>query len=167
MSKIKYSFDQPFTKWWATRIGQVIMNFSALEFETYKWLSQLSKDPQRIQEWSKMFFCARAKEVIKHIYTCFFPQDWKSKSITTWNEIIDLALKRNRIAHNPLLFGRSDGKECGESDFIGIVDIKNPNKVEPFLNKDEISTIVHKIADQAVSLSSLYKELCDFIDSEN
>jgi hypothetical protein len=166
MSKLRYSINQPFSNWWATRIGQVVLNFSAVELETYRWLVQLSENPERIPEWSNKPFKVRVQDIISYMDNRSYTPEWKSKSTAAWHEAECLARKRNRIAHNPLLFGWVDGKEDGEPDFIGVVDIRYPDKAEPFLKKDEISAIVNRIAELAPMLGSLREEWCAVRDSQ-
>ncbi len=67
MSRLKYITDLPFSASWISRIGKLILNFGALEFETYLWLVQISEDPERIPEFSKLQFAHRVKKIMKFV----------------------------------------------------------------------------------------------------
>lgn len=67
MSRIKYAIDSPSTRHWAELVGQLIINFSSLEFETYLWLVQMSEQPERIPDFARQKFSRRVALINPYI----------------------------------------------------------------------------------------------------
>ena len=168
MSRIKYSVDSPFIKPWATRIGQLILNFTGLEFESYFWLVQMSEQPNRIAEFTKLLFSKRVKKILEYVESLAFNDNWKLDSIAAWQNALEQSKLRNRIAHNPLMFAWNDQSEEGEPDFIGIADMKSGNRPEsadgPLLSKAEIDSAINQINSLVSNLESLRVSWCSLRD---
>lgn len=168
MSRIKYAIDDPFIKPWATRIGQFILNFAGLEFESYFWLLQMSEQPERIPEFTKQPYAPRVKTIMKLIKNRSFSEQWKLDAFAGWSDALKLAQLRNRIAHNPLMFAWDSEAEEGEPDFIGVVDIKAGKKPgdtgDPFLSKADVSNAINRINSLVSNLASLREDWCAIRD---
>jgi len=170
MSAIQYSDDQDFTKPWVLRIGQVVLNFAGLEFETYLWLVQLSQNPSSIPEFQKDLFSKRVNRILTYLKTQSHTEDFKARSDTAWKEALALAILRNRVAHNPLTFLWADDlKKEGEPDYIGIPDMKKPSDsaaiADRLLSKSEMANTINQISALVHTLASLRKEWCSIRDN--
>lgn len=170
MSTIQYSNDQHFMKPWVFRIGQIVLNFAGLEYETYLWLIQLSEDPSSIPEFTKNKFSKRVKTILTYLETLSHTEDFKARSDTVWNEALDLAKLRNRVAHNPLtFFWADDSKKEGEPDYIGIPDMQRPSDsaaiADKLLSKTEMANAINQISALVHTLASLRQEWCSIRDN--
>ena len=167
---IVYAKDLPFFRPWATRIGELILDFAALEFESCLWLTQMSGNPEQIQRFTKLRYASRVKEITEFAKTLAFSEQWKVAALSRWNNSLELATLRNRIAHNPLSFERANGAEEGEPYFIeiGIPDKrsgKQPRRTEGrLLSKADIEEAVNRIASLVAHLESLRKDWCTLRD---
>ena len=171
MGRIKYATDHPVIKPWATRIGQLILNFAGLEFESYFWLVQMSAQPENISEFTQLTYASRINKILKYIKKLTFSDEWEKKATESWNNSFELAKLRNRIAHNPLLFAWADRhEETGEPDFIGIADMKARRPLEdpegPLLSKTAISDAINQINYLVTHLALLRKEWCEIRDND-
>ncbi len=168
MSKILFDINSPFVIPWIEKIGKVILNFSAIEFESYLWLVQMTEQPELIPEFTEKYNLSnRIQKIIKLIKEKHFAKDWESDSIILWNELLELSNLRNRIAHNPIMFGQHEENGNGEPDFIGIINMKK-NKVtedEPLLSKKEMDAFINRIVIINKHLYSLREQWCEIRDS--
>ena len=168
MSRIKHAIDPPFLKHWATRIGQLILNFTVLEFESYFWLVQMSEQPDRIPEFTRLTYASRVKEIKRLVRRLAHSSEWENEALAKWNESLDIAKLRNRITHNPLLFSWTSGIEKGEPDLIGIADMKSRRPVEssdgPLLPKAVITESINKAVNIATGLATLRNVWCEYQD---
>jgi len=163
MGRIKYATDPPFIKPWATRIGRLIVNFSGLEFESYFWLVQMSEQPEKIPEFTKQTYTSRVKMIIRFIKNLAFSEEWGDDALAGWNESLELAKLRNRVAHNPLLFAWADENKTGEPDFIGVADMKGrplEGTEGPLLAKSAITAAINQINNLVSHLALLRKDWC-------
>jgi hypothetical protein len=166
MSRLKYAIDSPHTRPWTERIGKIIVNFSALELESIRWLVQLSEQHQSIGTFVATPFAARITQVTGHIEARSTSSRWRKESLRAWNDALKLAKIRNRIAHNPVMFAWNNPAETGEPDFVGIPSMRKAGFAakETLLSKatadrstNEMVALIHK-------LEALRVEWCDLRD---
>ena len=167
MSSIRYAIDSPFTSHWAERIGQLIINFSGLEFETYLWLVQISEQPERIQEFAKKRFAPRVTLIKSQIEKYGYNTKWKADTLAAWAEAIELSKLRNRIAHNPIMFAWANKAERGEPDYIGVTEVQGVEtpKDGVLLSKASIEGSINQIVSLIKRLEPLRKEWCGCRDT--
>ena len=168
MSRIKHAVDAPFSTAWVARVGKLILNFGVLELETYLWLVQLSEAPDRITEFSRSQFADRVKEIKTFIESRAYSDNWKNEALKGWDEALDQAKFRNRIAHSPLTFGWNNQAEEGEPDFIGIIDLKRRDANQnPLASKGEMDRVINSIVSLATQLANLRAEWCSIRDAKS
>ncbi|MGH9364195.1 MAG: hypothetical protein ACRD1B_02875, partial [Thermoanaerobaculia bacterium] len=150
MSRFKHAIDVPFSAAWVKRVGKLILNFGALEFETYLWLVQLSEAPDRIPEFATKRFATRVKEIMAFVESRAYSDDWKAEALKVWNDSLEHARFRNRIAHSPLTFSWTKGVEEGEPDFIGVIDLQRHDLSQTALvSKSEMDQVIDSIVSLA------------------
>lgn len=88
---------------WYRPLGEFIVLFSNLEFETQDW-ARLVCDSQAIYKSliSIWRFQKRVELIIELIGKGSAGSAWKKAAVTLWKETIPIANIRNIIAHNPL-----------------------------------------------------------------
>ncbi len=167
MSRFKYAIDAPFSTAWVERVGKLILNFGALELETYLWLVQLSEAPERIPEFATRRFSMRVNEIKAFVERRAYSEDWKREALVGWDQALEHAKLRNRIAHSPLTFGWTKGVEEGEPDFIGVIDLqrRDINK-EALVTKSEMDQVTTSIVALASRVATLRTEWCAIRDEK-
>jgi hypothetical protein len=98
MPQLKYAVDSPHLRGWAERIGRIIMNFSALEFESVHWLVVLTERHEDTSVFNAQTFNAKAKEIEQCIEARGTDKVWRKKALRCWNEARVLASIRNQVA---------------------------------------------------------------------
>jgi hypothetical protein len=168
MSRLRYGVDPPFSSAWVVKVGKLILSFGALEFETYLWLVELSEAPERIPQFCRLRFAERVQRVMELIDTRACSAKLKAEAQKCWNEALDHARFRNRIAHSPLMFGWNTEEHVGEPDFIGIVDLqRRDSSVNPLASKAEMNGVVNSIVSLAARLASLRTDWSLIRDAEH
>ena len=104
---------------WSQCIGGLIINFGIIEFQTFRWMQVLVDDSESVKCQDK-FLGKRIDRVIKLIKSSSMPSDIKEQSKDLWLEAKDLAISRNRIAHNPIAMGKTKNNELS----LNIIDLK-------------------------------------------
>ncbi|MBL8539531.1 MAG: hypothetical protein JNK68_04085 [Betaproteobacteria bacterium] len=142
------------------------MNFSALEFESVLWLIQLSEQHARIKSFADTPFSARVRQLKGYVEDRSISAKWRRTSLRSWNDSLKLAIVRNHVAHNPLIFGWSAPTEVGEPDFIGIPNLRNPRSVgrEWALSRVDADKCINDIVVVAKKLADLRIEWCKVRD---
>lgn len=168
MGRIKPAIDSPHLKGWATRIGQLVLNFSSLEFESIQWLVQLNDGEGDIQKWVQKPFAERIRGLLLTAAKRKLNDSWLEEANKSWGEALEIAKLRNRVAHNPLVFGWSDPDEKGPPDHIGIVGMRitNPDITEVLLSTASIDASVNAIVALFRKLEPLRISWCENRDAE-
>ena len=161
MSRIKYSVDSPHVKAWPELVGNLIVNFSTIEMEACIWLIQLSEQFDSFNRFAEIPFAERVKEVKKYAALRATNNNWGRETARSWDRALELAKLRNRVAHNPIVFGWNDPNEKGTPDYIGI-PLMRGKKVpkEIFLSSKTIVTGANSAVQIAHQLSKLRVEWC-------
>lgn len=124
MGRIKHAVNSPHAVGWPTRIGKLMINFSALEFEGTLWLIQLTERPELASRIGEMQFAQRVRAVMDQVDGRATGVAWRRGARKAWEESLGLARVRNQVAHNPITFAWSDPAQRGEPDFIGIPSVR-------------------------------------------
>lgn len=97
-----------------------------------------------------------------------YSDNWKAEALKCWNESLDHAKFRNRIAHNPLMFGWNKEVEEGEPDFIGIINLqRRDSSQEPLASKSEMDGVINSIVSLATRFANLRTEWCSIRDAKH
>lgn len=122
---------------WARAIGKVLINFSAAEMGTFKWIGVLGGAKERDASFGKNMPTRLGTIEALVSATKWTPQE-KKESIDAWTEIGEHARFRNRIAHNPVSPATSESGQF----VIGVIDVKKmkgngPHRMD-FLSLDQL-----------------------------
>jgi hypothetical protein len=108
---------------WVIAIGRFILNFGAVEAQTYFWLLQLRDVTELPEADTAAPFAPRARAIKQLVaLTGFAPQDIE-RADELWDIAVEHARFRNRVAHNPIFFGWHSPDESGPPDFMTVVDL--------------------------------------------
>ena len=162
MSQIKTAINATHTKPWLEPIGMLVVNFGAVELQTYLWLGDLAEDKQLPFTALKWPFKRRVKEVITQLDRCASNEELKRRCNTAWDQSLEIAKRRNAIVHNPVLFGWTSGKEDGPPDVIGVADVSRltvtPRISERLASLQDVIDLANGIARLAQNLVALRAE---------
>jgi hypothetical protein len=121
VTQIKYARNPQLTDRWARAIGKVVLNFGLLELESHLWLLHMPDEPLVFPE---LWFAERVSRIQVLIHQHSFGEIWRASASKSWEKAQELAKFRNRVVHSPLMFGRTNSKEEGEPDWVGVVDVR-------------------------------------------
>ena len=157
--KVNHSVTGP----WFNAIGQLMLNFGALEFVTNYGIYQLAKDELLHDISVGMPFTKRLKLLEQLIERQESPPLMKQQLKTSCKKMGKLSELRNAVAHNPLVFGWNDPEESGTPDFIGIPNVKKLKRSKarsvPLTNLRELNTAIKETASLAQFLEAKLDEL--------
>ena len=166
-NQIKYRTNPPFSVKWTTSVGKLILNFGALEFETYLWYVQLSEDVKKLPAFQKVFFKNRVEQLIELAQERSYSKDWLEEVYGSWDKALEYAKFRNTIAHSPLTFGWNSQVEEGDPDFIGVLDLKPQGKIRsPLASIKDLDNHINGIVSLAVALRELREKWCSIRDQQ-
>lgn len=169
MSRLKHSVNSPHTKPWIERIGKIVLNFSVLELESIHWLVQLSEESENIKQFVETPFAARVSRLMKHVDNRSINAKWRKASLRAWNDSLKLAIVRNQVAHNPIVFGWHNPAEIDEPDFIFIPNLRGSGSInkEWSLSKTTADKCTNDIVAVVQKLAELRSEWCRARDDGN
>jgi hypothetical protein len=122
---VRYEINPGVADDWPELIGKLILNFAAIELATIRWIIHLTKDGSQIAALAKVRFRDRMSRVTAVLAAPGLDPTFVAAATETWREAQDLADTRNRVAHNPIVFGWY-GPVQGPPDFLGLPDFKAP-----------------------------------------
>jgi len=170
VSPIVYSRDKPFFRPWATAIGKLVLNFGSLEYETLEWLVQMLEAPERVSKFAGLTFVQRTDVVKRLIGDRAFAGTWKAASLQRWEEGKQIATIRNRLVHNPLVFGWSGNAEEGAPDYMDVPNVREALELAEPRPAPITLVSIGKATDRAASLveelARLRKEWCALRDAD-
>jgi hypothetical protein len=162
MSRFKHSINSAHTRPWIERVGKLILNFSVIEMESIIWFVLLSEREFEIKTIVEVPFSARATQIMRHIDERSTGSAWRKRSLRAWNEAHKLAHLRNQVAHNPIIFGWSNGIEEGEPNVLGIPNLRarSASKAEWLLSTKRADESINAMVLVAKTLAELRIEWC-------
>ena len=167
MSRFKHAVNSAHTKPWVERVGKIVVNFSGLELESILWSLQLSERPDQIRKFAEIPFAARVKQLMSMVEDRNINPKWRKAALRTWNESLKLAIVRNQVAHNPIVFGWRTSAELGEPDFIGIPNLRGSKSksADWSLSKGDADRCIDEIVDVVKRVGGLRVEWCQVRDA--
>lgn len=146
-------------------VGKLIVNFGALEFESFRWILRLS-DATTLRRAGEKSFEKRVQCVRKLVKASGAGKPWKTQADAAWKTVLRLQPRRNEIAHNPIWLSWSGSPEQGPADLILIADVKKAVRsgltaANRPLRKVELDGYVDEAVRVYEQLSALFREWDD------
>jgi hypothetical protein len=140
-------------KLWAESIGGFIINFGVVEHRAILWVDKISGRKAAIKIRSKTL-SDKIKTIQRTIPPSKLSDADKNKAHEIWKELAELAILRNRLAHNPII----EGKKANGEFVLSIMDINrmggdNVGKVS-YLDYQLIARATNRVAGLIVKLDS-------------
>jgi len=139
---------------WPAKIGSFILNFGAIELLTYQQLKLLEATHEDFVQNLDQPFGRRVKRIKELLEgSAKLNEKQRAYALRCWDEALDLAIWRNRIAHNPVLPTWKPGSDPERSppDVLGVPDFRQ------FKEGNESDSIplevINKLIDGAADLA--------------
>ena len=162
MPKLEYVIDSPHTREWAERIGRIIMNFSAIEGESIRWMVELTERHEDASRFFARNFNERSQEIKQYIEARGSDLGWRRKALSAWDNARRLAGIRNQVAHNPIGFWWNDSTQQGTPDFVYALAMRGAGrKPREMLDQHKADKAGNELAALVQRLDTLRKEWCD------
>jgi hypothetical protein len=119
--------NPPFQGDWPFRVGQYMLNFAAIELFSYQHLLLLEPSRADFDKNLDRLLSHRIDRLVTLVNRSGTLSDSLKKEVKSlWSEARELAIWRNRIAHNPMLPTWKPGSDSDKDppDLLGIPDIK-------------------------------------------
>ena len=155
MSRIKLVLNSQHTEPWLEPIGKLVLNFSAIELQTYLWLSDLSPEERVPDEQLYARFKTRVKAITSCLSARTIDATLKTKCLDAWDNAVDVARRRNTILHNPLIYGWRTADESGPPDTMCIADVAHLGSKPPVTKQALTLVDLNKLVNSTSSLASL------------
>lgn len=155
---VQTSLNHPVAEALSTAVGKLIVNFGAVEYETYVWLACLQGSIENLPVGQ--FFKLRVDSLLAKLNQLEH-QD-KGTAIALWKDAKIIAQFRNRIAHNPVFFSWSNPSEVGPPDFLTVLDMKGgfqEGYAKAMVSLAEINQHVNRTACLAQQLKALRAQI--------
>jgi len=144
-----------------------VINFGAIEVQTYEWIRHLSKDGSHLKAAIKKSFDSRTKCVGELLEEASLADSFRLDCGNAWDEAKDLAMFRNQIAHSPIVFVWKNREAVGNPDAIGVLDYrKGSGEIHTTMNYIGEQSLSDNI-DEAVRIATRLQGLLDRILSMN
>ena len=158
-----FLLNPPKSKHLSDIVGNLIMNFGAVECLAYEWIRHLATDLSEFERVQKMPFKDRIEVISSLIRQRKVDEGLKKESLEAWAGALKLSNYRDAIACNPIVLGWRDRTAKAEPDYIGIPDFRRPSKKKlkfvPFTDFQELNAKIYEIIKIAIRLDEILKKL--------
>jgi hypothetical protein len=159
MSRIQPALDSPHTQPWLAPLGKLVLNFSAVELQSYLWLGDLSPQGEVPDKDLYARFKPRVDTITNRLADHLIDDTLKSECLDAWDDALGVAKQRNAILHNPLIYGWRTADESGPPEFICIPDVAHlgskPPVTRQVITLPELNDLVNSTANLAARLFAL------------
>lgn len=155
---VEIALNHPETEKMTKAIGSLIVNFGYIEYETYLWLACLKDSLAGLDDAG--LFGSRVKRLLDDLSKVDHPL--RDQATYRWNKARDIATFRNRIAHNPIMFGWSGTDQGGPPDFLAVIDTKtglSATGADPRVTLQEINDFMNHAAALGQELRGLRRQI--------
>lgn len=150
-------------------IGKLIINFGALEFQSYIWIAELARDDTLLDLAVDMSFSRRVALISQLIDRERMPRRWKNEATKRWDQAQQLAQKRNIVAHSPIVIAWKGRPAEGPPDIVAIPKLKylkrEYKRQLPTTPLQEVLKAVDEIVPVAEGVTTLLEELRSRMDA--
>jgi hypothetical protein len=106
-------------------VGGFVINFGAIEVESYEWIRRLSKNGKELEVAMDRNFGPRVRIIRQLLGQATIRESLQLDAKKVWDEAAQLAEFRNVIAHNPIVFVWAGRQAEGEPDAVEVLDYKS------------------------------------------
>ena len=131
MARIQPVVDPPHTQPWLAPLGKLVLNFSAIELQTYLWLGDLSPQGRVSDKDLYAPFKARVEQIKNGLVASAINGTARLECSVAWDEALAVARQRNAILHNPIIYGWHTADESGPPEVICIPDVEHLGSKPP------------------------------------
>jgi hypothetical protein len=132
---------------WRSLVGGFVINFGAIELETYEWIRRLRPDGAGFGRAKKKELFKERVKIIRGLLGQHVTKALRQEGEKVWDDAEQLAKFRNVIAHGPIGIIWAGRQAEGEPDTIVVLDYKSAAgegyKVMPYVGKEALSEKVN------------------------
>jgi hypothetical protein len=156
--------NPPYVGEWPHKVGQYMLNFGAIELISYQHLILLEPTRERFNENLDRLLGERIKRLLALLEaSARLTDETKNEIRVLWGEASELAVWRNRIAHNPILPTWKPGSDSEHSppDLLGVPDMKQlkVSNVTDSISIEGMNKLIDASADLGQRLHNASKRL--------
>ena len=149
---------------WPMKIGLYMLNFAAIELISYQYLDALEKTREDFNKNLDKLLSARIKRILELLSDSpLIENSHKDEIKSLWETAKELAIWRNRIAHNPVLPTWKPGSDSEKDppDLIGILDMRQlkTSNISDSISLEGINMLINKTFDVGNQLHAAAKYL--------
>jgi hypothetical protein len=111
---------------WPQKLGLYMLNFAGIELISYQYLNELEPTRASFEENLTRLLGARIDRILELTAAASITETEKAEVRDAWLEAKELAVWRNRIAHNPVLptWKPDSDSDRDPPDLFGIPDMR-------------------------------------------
>lgn len=171
MVQLKQAVDTPHVKEWLEPIGKLVLNFSAIEIQSYLWLGDALTEQHLFPAAVDWPFKRRVERILSVIDAQVTDPAVAEQCKAAWSTALEAAMFRNSILHNPIVFGWVSKSEEGPPDFIGVPDVGHlgakPKSTQKIATLAEIKRRINESAATAGSLFATRSQFKAFVSEQS
>ena len=154
-----FDFNNPKTDDLVFAVGKLIMNFGAVEFQTYRLIDQLGEDTTDHDAALDLLFMKRFRLIERLARQQSMPDEILSDIETVRDPVEEMAAFRNKIAHNPIVQGWKGKVIEGKPGSFGVIDIKSQKgkdrPIVDIVSLEKLNLFIDAVAELATNLESI------------
>ncbi len=154
-----FDFNNPKSNDLLFAVGKLIMNFGAVEFQTYRLIDQLGEDTTDHDAALDLLFMKRFRLIEGLARQQSMPDEILSDIETVRGPVKKMAVFRNKIAHNPIVQGWKAKVIEGKPGSFGVIDIKSQKgkdrQVVNIVSLEKLNLGIDAVAELATNLESI------------
>ena len=157
MAKGYKGFEKTNNPDWALSIGRAILNFSAIELQTYLWIEELCGDAEIKRYLKTWHSIGKRINVITRAIDKHHPGNdpWATEAVKHWKFVKDeMAKTRNLLAHNPTGVINRNGVETMELLHVGSYD-ETTSTIKTTTDHKAIAGIAEGFGEMGAELNDL------------
>lgn len=160
--------NPPYMGDWPHKVGQYMLNFGAIELFSYQHLILLEPTREKFNENLVRLLGDRIKRILELVKaSAKLDAATKGEIKSLWNEARELAVWRNRIAHNPVLPTWKPGSDTANNppDLLGVPDMKQlkTSNYTDSISMDGINKLIDASANLGQRLHEAVPRLQDVV----
>lgn len=164
LTTLGVELNPPYLGKWPLKIGQYMLNFGAIEMLSYQYLNALEATRAEFNKNLDCLLGGRIERILTLVTaaSAITAAD-KDQIKGLWLEAKDLAIWRNRIAHNPVLPTWKPGSNSDRDppDLIGVPDMRQirSSDVSDAISLDGMNKLIDASADLGKRIHEVSRKL--------
>ena len=149
---------------WPMKVGSYMLNFASIELISYQYLNALEKTRDDFNRNLDKLLSQRINRILELVSDSSAIEDTHKNEIRSlWETVKELAVWRNRIAHNSVVpcWKPGSNSERNPPDLIGIIDMKQlkASNITDSISLEGLNILVDETCEVAERLHAAVKDI--------